>query len=126
MELTRKILIEKELIFGRYTHPSNVPNYVWEKTYIKLQKRKEQEDFFYKYIANEILSPMLRLNEWSTQNVQNVEQYIVFSRENQYNKDYISICFNRLLMKICLSTSPLTFKKLICSSWNLKRVTQFS
>ncbi len=65
MELTRQVLVEKELLFSKYNDPADAPDYVWESIYLKIIHK--DIDYFYTYIVNKILVPILKTNEYCIQ-----------------------------------------------------------
>ncbi len=108
MQLTRQILIEKQSLFFKYSHPKDVPVHIWEKVYLKFNDELKDKgvDILLEYLAQEIFSPLLDSNNYiisisNKMSADNGSRYMI-SFEKLYEFE-----FNIRVIEIMLFDSPL-------------------
>jgi hypothetical protein len=124
MGVTRKVLTEKELLFSKYSDPSDVPDYVWESIYSKLI-HKDEGYFILLYIIDNIFVPLLKTNEYSI-NVANTLAYVRFTTEVCYENFVIDIMMIRGFILYPRIYDFRVFKNRVCENWRNKTKTFLS
>ena len=85
MQLTRKILIEKQNPLWNYSHPRDVPDKLWFKVFNELMNLKDSETL--DYIASQIISPLRKETNYKIG--KSLYKSTIFG-----NKEYYQIIFN--------------------------------